>query len=46
MQLGSGVGRGKVVEKGMAVLHRCMQKGLRVAESDFVHGYAPQGHTC
>ena len=43
---GSGVGRSKVVEKGMAVLHRCMQKGLRVAEGDFVHGYAQQGCTC
>ena len=45
-QLGSGVGRRKVVEKGMAVLHRCMQKGLRVAEGDFVYGYAQQGCTC
>ena len=40
------VGRSKVVEKEMAVLHHCMQKGLRVAEGDFVHGYAQQGCIC
>ena len=43
---GSGVGRSKVVEKGMVVLYLCMQKCPCIAECDFVHGYAQQGCTC
>jgi hypothetical protein len=35
---GFGSGQSTVVKKGTAVLHRCMRKGLRVAESVFAHG--------